>query len=86
MFLDMIYGLDKTVTIRQYGYRSAKVEHPLISIARDERLEKILIERSGKPIDNHVVYEVTYADGTSFAIMVSDSRMTIGLGVIEVYW
>ena len=74
------------VTVHQYPYRSARVSHPLFVIERNDNLEKLLAEKSGKRLDNHTLYKVSFEDGNSFAIECSDFTMGIGVGITEKHW
>ena len=83
----MLWNLSiKEIEVRQYPYRSANLKNVICEIERDEKLEGFLSQKSGKAIDNHTLYQVSYKDGSSFGIMCSDLSMRIGLIVEENCW
>ena len=84
---DIMYHIDtKEATVKQYSYRSARIRHLLLQIERNDKLEKLLSNKANKQTDNHTLYEVTFADGSTFAIECSDSAMRIGVGVSVASW
>ena len=72
--------------VKQYPYRTAHLNHTLMSFPRSQKLEERLAKKSGRCVDNHTVYEVTLSDGTTFAVFCHDSNMYLGLGVRQERW
>ena len=81
---------DENVNVFCYGYRSAHVAHTLGLFDRKypitQQLEKVLAEKAGTFVDNHVVYRLEFADGSAFTVGCSDDHLTIGVGIIEQRW
>ena len=76
----------KRVKVKQYRYRTAMLNHYIVTIPRDDELEALLAKAAETSADNHTVYELTFEDGASVAIMCSDGKMHFGLGVKESRW
>lgn len=84
---DMKHQIEATgATVKQYSYRSASIRHILLQIERNDDLESFLANKANKQTDNHTLYEVTFADGSTFAIECSDFAMRIGIGISIGSW
>lgn len=61
-------------TVKQYPYRTAKVEDIFLRVPRDsvKDLELQLAEAAGARLDNHTVYEITQEDRSPVYIKFSD--------------
>lgn len=76
----------EAVSVTQYRYRTAYVTHILLEMPRDDELEELLSKKSGKRIDNHTLYQLTFSDGENFSMLFSDRKMYLGLGVSKMNW
>ena len=84
------------VQVKQYGYRTAHVAHPIIKLetiqGTPEEQEHIrsflkeLAKRARADMNNHIVYEFTFDDGAELSMMYSDHNIIIGTGVREEPW
>lgn len=84
---NFMFGLQfDDAEVVQYPYRTAEPERYLFPMTRDEDLEEFLASKANKRRDNHTLYVVKWSDGKSVSIRFSDSKMYLGLGVIEKPW
>ena len=74
------------VTVKQFAPRSAMIGHTLVSIERNEFLERLLSQKANKNILNHSLYVVNLADESSFVIFCQNQEMHVGIGVNIGHW
>ena len=88
----MPYVINITDRVKWFAPRSATVADLFMELPRDlcDEIEKTLAEAVGKPVDNHVVYQLTYdswKDQPEITyIWFSDTNVYFGRRIIEERW
>ena len=83
-----MFTISRRDTVTQHPYRTAMVS-AIFKIDRftpeSRAFEEKLAERSGKSMDNHVVYTLNH-NGQELHFMCSDSYISVGTEIIEGSW
>ena len=76
----------ENVEVKQFKPRSAMIGHTLLSIERNEYLERLLAQKANANVQNHSLYMVSLPDESSFVIFCQDLEMHVGIGVTVGNW